>query len=270
MTRLGVGSSLLRLSGRIALVTGAGSGMGAETARRLYSEGASILLVDRDEAAANAVAAELGESALSFKADVTDPDSMAEAVAVAVSRWGRLDIAVNAAGIGASSRIVDQSVEDFQRVVDVNLRGVFVCLQSELRQYETQGGGGVVVNFSSTNAAQPGEGLAAYASAKAAVSMLTQVAALEVGAAGTRVVAVGPGLTETPMVARLTGDTNARKAFVDGIPLGRPAQPSEVAALVAFLCSDDASYITGDTVFADGGALTRAYPSLLARSGRGA
>ena len=256
-----------RLAGRVALITGGGSGMGAETARRLAHDGAHVVIADRDLSAAQAVADELGGNGHAVETDVLDAASVVDAVETAVSRWGRLDIGVNAAGIGASVRIVDQEPEQFQQVIDVNVRGVFLAVQAELQQFERQGGGGVIVNFSSTNARQPGEGLGAYAASKAAVSMLTQVAAMEAGESGTRVVAVGPGLTDTPMVSRLTGNPRARDAFVNGIPLGRPALPSEVAALVAFLCSDDASYISGDTVFVDGGALTRAYPSLAARTG---
>lgn len=256
-----------RLAGRVALVTGGGSGMGAATARRLAHDGAQVLVVDRDAGAAAAAATTIGGAAAApFSADVMDSDAMAAAVAAAVERWGRLDIGVNAAGVGASTRLVDQTVEQFRRVVDVNVLGVFVSMQAELRRFAEQGGGGVIVNFSSTNAVQPGEGLGAYAAAKAAVSMMTRVAALEAGPSGTRVLAVGPGLTDTPMVSRMTQNPRARAAFVDQIPLGRPADPGEVAATVAFLCSDDASYITGDTIFVDGGALTGAYPTLAART----
>lgn len=253
--------------GRVALITGAGSGMGKATARVLKERGAKLIVVDLDARAARATAMELGDNAvLPFEGDVTNVDDMTRAVQTVVDRWGRLDIGVNAAGLGASARIVDQSIEEFARVIDVSLTGVFVSMQAELRQFERQGGGGVVVNFASTNAQQPGEGLGAYCAAKSGVAMLTKVAALEVGAAGTRVVAVGPGLTETPMVARHLASPTTLASFVRGIPLGRPASPDEVARVVAFLCSDEAAYVTGDTVFVDGGALTRSYPSLAERS----
>jgi NAD(P)-dependent dehydrogenase (short-subunit alcohol dehydrogenase family) len=254
-----------RLQGRVALVTGAGSGIGQAICRRLADEGARIAALDRDESAARATAAMLGAGAMGVVADVTSIEDMQCAVAKVVSRFGRLDIAVNAAGVGASALLVDTLIETWQRVMDVCLTGVFVSSQAQARQMIAQGGPAVIVNIASTNAQQPGEGLAAYCAAKAGVDMLSRVSALELASHGIRVAAVGPGLTDTPMVARLLSNPAARGEFLDNIPLHRPARPEDIAAAVAFLASDDAAYVTGQTLYVDGGASMMRYPSLASR-----
>jgi NAD(P)-dependent dehydrogenase (short-subunit alcohol dehydrogenase family) len=254
-----------RLEGRVALVTGAGSGIGRAICRRLAEEGARIACLDRDAAAARATADAIGSDALAIAADVANAADMQRAVAETAAAFGRLDIAVNAAGVGASARLVDTTLETWQRVLDVCLTGVFVSLQAQARQMIAQGGPAVIVNIASTNARQPGEGLAAYCAAKAGVEMLGRVAALELAAQGIRVASVGPGLTDTPMVARLLADPVARAAFLDNIPLQRPARPEDIAAAVAYLASDDAAYVTGQTLYVDGGASMQRYPSLAAR-----
>lgn len=254
-----------RHHGRVALITGGASGMGKATAERLVQEGARVALVDRDGAAAESAAHEIGSDVIGIRADVSDAADMAAAVATVVERWDRLDIGINAAGVGASTLLLEQSAEEFRRVLDVNLTGVFVSCQAQARQLIRQGTGGVIVNFSSTNAAQPGEGLAAYCSSKAGVGMLTRVAALELAQYGIRVAAVGPGLTDTPMVSRMMNDDRARSAFVGNIPLNRPANPAEIAAVVSFLASAEASYITGDSIYTDGGSLIGRYPTLAER-----
>jgi NAD(P)-dependent dehydrogenase (short-subunit alcohol dehydrogenase family) len=254
-----------RLQGRVALVTGGASGMGLETARRLAAEGARVVVVDQNEEAAQAAAQSIGAAAAAVRADVTDETGMEAAVAFAVERFGKLDIGINAAGIGASVPLVDQSVEQFRRIQDINLTGVFVACRAEARQLIAQGHGGVIVNFASSNALQPAEGLAAYCASKAGVAMFTEVAAMELAGHGIRVVGVGPGLTSTPMVDRVLSIPGARDAFIENILLKRAGRPEEIAATVAFLVSDDASYITGTTLYVEGGALTQRYPEFSRR-----
>lgn len=253
-----------RLDGRVAMVVGGGSGMGQAVARRLSQDGARVAVVDRDLDAAKATVAILDGEGLALAADVVSEAAVANATDAIAKSFGRLDIGINAAGVGVSVALTDQTLEQWQRVQDVNLTGLFLCCKYQALQMKARGG--VIVNFVSTNAEQPGEGLSAYCASKAGAAMLTRVAAMELAAHKIRVVGVGPGLTETPMVSRLLSLPQARAEFVDNILLGRPGQPDEVAAVAAFLASDEASYITGDTIYVDGGALNRRYPSLASRS----
>jgi NAD(P)-dependent dehydrogenase (short-subunit alcohol dehydrogenase family) len=252
------------LEGKVAMVVGGGSGMGQAVARRLSSDGALVAVVDRDQAAAQETVKTLDGEALAISADVVSEDDVARATSSVVEKFGRLDIGVNAAGIGISIPLVEQSLEQWQRVQNVNLAGLFLCCKHQALSMRRQGG--VIINFISTNAEQAGEGLSAYCASKAGAAMLTRVAAMELAADDIRVVGVGPGLTETPMVQRLLSLPQAKADFLDNILLGRPGKPEEVAALVAFLASDEASYITGDTIYVDGGALNRRYPSLASRT----
>jgi NAD(P)-dependent dehydrogenase (short-subunit alcohol dehydrogenase family) len=255
-----------RLAGRSAIVVGGGSGMGQAVAQRLSSDGAAVAVIDRDIDAARKTVTAFENQGFAVAADVANEADIARAIDDCVSRFDALDIAVNAAGVGISVALLEQSLEQWQRVHNINLAGLFLCCKNEARHMKSNPRGGVIVNFISTNAEQPGEGLSAYCASKAGAGMLTKVAAMELAADNIRVVGVGPGLTETPMVSRLLALPDARAEFLDNIPLGRPGKPQDVAALVAFLVSDEASYITGDTIYVDGGALNRRYPSLASRT----
>lgn len=252
---------------RTAFVTGGGSGIGKQICHAFAAEGYRLAIFDRDETLASQTADELAVEALVFCGNVTDEIEVRRAVEAAAAHFGSLDVGVNAAGVGASSLLVDTSLESWNRVMDVCLTGVFVSARAQAVQMMRQRSG-VIINIVSTNAQQAGEGLAAYCAAKAGVEMLTKVAALELAEHGIRVLGVGPGLTETPMVSRFLENPAARQAFLSGIALGRPADPGEIASAVLFLASEAASYITGQTLYVDGGALLKSYPSLAARSGR--
>lgn len=254
-----------RFSGQVALVTGGASGIGAAAARRLAAEGARVVIVDQHLDAAQRAAAAIGEAALAVKADVRREDEVGHAVQAAVACFGRLDVAVNAAGYGAAAELVDLTLAQWQGVLDVDLNGVFLATKHAARQLLRQGGGGAIVNIASTNAVQPGEGMAAYCVAKAGVVMLTRVAGLELAPHGVRVNAVGPGLTRTPLTARFLDDPGLSRHWLDNIPAGRAADADEIAALVAWLASAEAAYMSGETVYMDGSFSARAYPTLAQR-----
>ena len=259
-----------RLASKVALVTGAGSGIGREICKELAKQGARIAALDLQLAAAQDTVRELGEGHLALEGNVADEAAMESIIQRTVAELGKLDIGVNAAGVGISASLVDTTLRQWQHVMEVCLTGVFVCARGQARQMVQQGHGGVIVNIASTNSQQPGEGLSAYCASKAGVEMFTRVAALELARNGIRVVGVGPGLTQTPMVSRLLNNPTARDEFLSNIPMGRTAQPIDIAQAVGFMCSDEASYITGQTLYVDGGASMMRYPSLESRRPRAA
>ncbi|MFE0103700.1 SDR family NAD(P)-dependent oxidoreductase [Streptomyces sp. NPDC059009] len=244
-------------AGKTAFVTGAASGIGREVARRLAAAQAAVVVADFDERGAQDVARELTESgarALAVRVDVTDPESVRRAVEAGVEEFGGLHLAVNNAGIaGASAPTGEYKVQDWQRVIDTNLNGVFYSLRHEL-PHLLAAGGGAVVNMSSILGTNGFAGSPAYAAAKHAVVGLTKTAAVEYAAQGVRVNAVGPGFIDTPL---LKGDEAQRAQLVSLHPQGRLGTAAEVAELTLFLLSDRASFINGSYHLVDGGYAAR-------------
>lgn len=252
------------LNGKHVVVAGGASGMGFAACTRLREEGARVSILDRDVSAVRGAVSSDAHVEV-FEADIVEPQSLAAAFTRIVEWGGTVSAAINTAGRGFSAPIETQTIEQFRQIYDVNVFGMYNLIKIEADHLS--GAGGVIVNFASTNAVQPAESLSAYASSKAAVESLTQVAAMELTHKGIRVVGVGPALTNTPMTQRFLADDEVRAAFTDNILIGRPAEPAEIAAVAVFLVSDDASYLTGQTIYVDGGSLLMRYPTLAERSG---
>jgi NAD(P)-dependent dehydrogenase (short-subunit alcohol dehydrogenase family) len=248
------------LEGKTALVTGAGNGIGRATAMVLAREGAAVLVADIDEQAGRETVRLIGNEAHFIRADISDPGAADALVAEAVQLWGRLDTACNNAGIeGKMARLVDQTDEDFTKIFDVNVRGVFNCLRAELRQMLKQGHGSIV-NMAS-GAGQIGVPMMGlYAATKHAVIGLTKTAALEVARTGIRVNAMLPGMVDTPMTRERIYP--GQHVIFNFAPAGRPAQPEEIAEGVAWMLSDRSSYMMGSSMIIDGGVIAGSPPAL--------
>ena len=245
----------MKLTGKVAVVTGAGRGIGRATAERLLADGAKVVVSDIDEAGAQRTAAEIGtpDNVFALRADVAVKDEVIALVQVAVDRFGALDIMVNNAGIAPVVDFLDVTEEMLDRVLAVNLKGAFYGTQAAGRRMIEQGSGGVIVNMSSINSGLANPSVAPYAISKGGMNQVTSTAAVAFAPYGIRVVGVGPGTIMTDMVAGAFLDSAGRHAILSRTPLGRFGKAEEIAAVVAFLASDDASYITGETVYVDGG-----------------
>lgn len=245
-----------RLTGKVALISGASRGMGAAHARAMVAEDARVILADVLDEEGAAVAKELGDAAAYVHLDVREPQGWQDAVAEALQRFGALNVLVNNAGVANGNLLVDFALAEWQRVIDINLTGTFLGLQAAARVMIDAGQGGSIINISSVEGLRGSIGLHAYTSSKFAVRGLTKSAALELAQYGIRVNSVHPGLITTPMTEDIPPD------FLQ-IPLGRAAESSEVSALVTFLASDESSYSTGAEFVVDGG-LTVGIPHKMA------
>jgi NAD(P)-dependent dehydrogenase (short-subunit alcohol dehydrogenase family) len=248
-----------RLQGRTALVTGAASGIGRATALRLGEEGAAVLVTDVQDAEGRKVADEIvekGGRAAFLHHDVADQDAWSAAVERAVTQFGGLDVLVNNAGIGDLGTIEDTTLAQYERTVAVDQTGVFLGTKAAAEALK-RSGHGAVVNISSIFGTSGGMGTSpAYHAAKGAVRTLTKNVALAWARAGVRVNSIHPGFIDTPILDAARG-TEFETAMIDMTPMGRLGRPEEIAAAVAYLASDDASFVTGAELYVDGGFIAR-------------
>jgi NAD(P)-dependent dehydrogenase (short-subunit alcohol dehydrogenase family) len=239
-----------------SLVTGAGGGIGRETAIALGTEGGRVAVLDIDLDAAQTVAAQVrqaGGESLPLQASVTDPVAMAEAFDAIDAAWGGLDLLVNNAGVSGNRPSLELTPEEWTRIIDINLSGVFYAAQLAGRRMVAQGSGSIV-NIASIYAEAAAPRRAAYCASKAGVAMLTKVLAIEWAEHGVRVNAVSPGYVETALTAELVADGRLDIAAMQRrTPLGRLGTPEDIAGAVLFLASDKAAYVTGQTLGVDGG-----------------
>jgi NAD(P)-dependent dehydrogenase (short-subunit alcohol dehydrogenase family) len=253
----------MKLEGRVALVTGAAQGIGLACAAALARDGARVLIADVNAAAGAEALRRLrdaGATAVFAVCDVSRKADVDATVAAAVSEFGRLDIAVANAGIVHAAEFLDLEEADFDRVLAVNLKGVFLVGQAAARQMVKQGRGGAIINMSSVNAVLAIPNQVPYVVSKGAVNQLTKVMALSLAPHGIRVNGIGPGTILTDLARKaVLGNREAQRKVLSRTPLGRMGEPDEIGRVAVFLASDDASYLTGQTIYPDGGRLALNY-----------
>jgi glucose 1-dehydrogenase len=247
------------LEGKVAIVTGGNTGIGAAVVLALAAQGAKVVIdyvanKDAEEEIERNIAG-LGETAIGVEADVSKVEDLRRIIDTAVSNFGKLDVMVNNAGIETRSAVLDTTEEQFDRVLAINLKSAFFGTQLAAKQMIAQGTGGRVINMTSVHEDWPMPGNTPYCLSKGGMRMLTRTAGVELAPHNVLVVGVGPGAVATPINAQTMGDPVALAKLNSAIPLGRMAQPEEIASVVCFLASDGASYLTATTIFADGGIM---------------
>jgi NAD(P)-dependent dehydrogenase (short-subunit alcohol dehydrogenase family) len=244
-----------RLAGKVAIVTGGGSGIGRAVARRFAAEGAAVAVADIAVDAAKAVAAEIqadGDSAFGLGVDVRDAEQVEALVDRAVLELGGVDVLMTAAGVLGFGSVVETEPDAWNRVIGVNLTGTYLCTRAVIPRMVERGGGSIITVSSSTGAHDAAPGTAAYIASKGGVAMLTKAISVDHARQGIRANAIAPGPTDTPMLASVMTPEELR-AFGEAMPIGRLARPEELAAAALFLASDEASYVTGAIFAVDGG-----------------
>jgi NAD(P)-dependent dehydrogenase (short-subunit alcohol dehydrogenase family) len=264
------------LAGRVAIVTGAAQGIGRACAARLAREGAHVAVCDVNSAAGTEVATAIeanGGTAIAIPCDVSRAPDVDNAVAATLRTFGRIDVLVNNAGVVDDAPFLDLGIGELDRVLGINLRGAFLMGQAVARQMVKQGQdkdgapAGAIVNMSSINEKFALPDHVAYSISKGGISQLSKAMAIALAPHGIRVNAVGPGTIDTPLLAGVVKDKAFRAKVLSRTPLGRFGRPEEIAAVVAWLASDEASYVTGTTIFADGGRLPLNYVMPAAEEG---
>lgn len=248
-----------RLDGKVAVVTGSSRGIGRAIAIKFAREGASVVVNSRKKADAEKVVKEImeeGGRAVAIEADVSKAKDVQKLVAAAVKSFGKLDIFVNNAGIISFSSFLELKEEDWDALMAVDLKGVYLCMQAAAKQMIKQGKGGKIINISSIAGFIGFPKLAHYCAAKAGVIELTKEAAIELAPYKINVNSIGPGAIKTDMTKGIESDPMQLKQILARIPLGRLGEPEDIANAAAFLASDEADYMTGEVVFVDGGWLT--------------
>ena len=255
----------MRLEGKVAIVTGAARGIGYAIAKRFLMDGASVVLSDVNGAAASHAVTELEQYGTihPVAADVGDRLDVHNLLTYTATNLGEIDILVNNAGIVHKAEFLDLKEEDFDRVLRVNLKGAFLCGQAAairmVARVEAGGDAGTIINISSVNAIFGLPDQLAYSVSKGGMNQLTRAMAIALAQWGIRVNAIGPGSIETEMLSAVNEDAESRKRLLSRTPLGRVGQPDEIAAIASFLASPDSSYVTGQTIYADGGRLPLNY-----------
>ncbi|GAA0598450.1 glucose 1-dehydrogenase [Paenochrobactrum glaciei] len=245
----------MSLENKIALITGAGSGFGEGMAKRFAEGGAKVAVVDRDEAGAKRVAAEIGANAIAIAADIAKEADVNAAIAATIEKFGRIDILINNAGIGhkpQNAELVEP--DEFDRIIGVNIRGIYLAARAIIPHFK-ENGEGVILNIASTGANRPRPNLAWYNATKGWVVSATKALAIELAAFNIRVNALNPVAGETPLLTTFMGEDTEeiRAKFRASIPLGRLLKPEDLAEAAAYLCSPQASMITGVALDVDGG-----------------
>jgi NAD(P)-dependent dehydrogenase (short-subunit alcohol dehydrogenase family) len=255
----------VKLENKVAIVTGAAKGIGHAIAKRFLEEGARVVIADIDAAGGEAAATELGEigTCRFVETDVGDAGEVGRLVEAALAFGGEIDILVNNAGIVAGADFLDVAEADFDRVLRVNLKGAFLCGQAVARSMAKRvargGPAGTIINMSSVNAVFGLPNQVPYTVSKGGVNQLTKSMAVSLAPFGIRVNAIGPGSIATEILTSVNSDTEARRRLLSRTPLGRIGEPEEIAGVALFLASEDASYVTGQTIYADGGRLPLNY-----------